>query len=178
MRHETTSKVYQTPSPMTEWITPAEAKARGYDSMEVARIQRKHEARSEALELISEIQKAFCGVPRPKVTLSVARGYDDEWVLSEKRITELQSLDQEQTWEEVADAAMESQQEYFTFSDAEGWRFYLPAYLCHALREFPESHWPAIENACESQRDMDLLNEEQMKCIVQFLALREKYESL
>ena len=42
----------------------------------------------------------------------------------------------------------EAYQEYFTFSDPAGWRFYLPAFMSHYLSEFPDYgydavYWPA-----------------------------------
>ena len=43
--------------------------------------------------LIKRIETPSLGVPRPRVTRSVARGYDDEWILSEDRVRELSSRD-------------------------------------------------------------------------------------
>lgn len=159
-----------------ERLTSADAKARGFDRATIARIEQVEEARSAAKALIPLIKIAFPGIPRPKVTLSVARGYDDEWNLSEERITELTALDSEQTWEDVSDFAIETHQEYFNFSDAEGWVFYLPAYLCHYLRGFPECDWDAVHDACETPRHPGLLNEEQLLLIDRFLDLCRKYK--
>jgi hypothetical protein len=58
---------------------------------------------------------------------------------SEERIAELTALDSEKTWEELSDSSIETHQEYFNFSDAEGWLFYLHAHMCHFLRGFPQA---------------------------------------
>lgn len=84
----------------------------------------------------------------PRITLSFVRSYNDEWNLSEDRIAELATRDPEQTWEDVTDSAIQTSREYFNFSDAEGWLFYLPAYLCHYLRDFPDCGWDAVYFAC------------------------------
>src|SRR4051812_3870745 len=118
-----------------ERLTSAEAKARGYGRDTIARIELEEEARAEAETLIPLVKEVFPVTPRPRITLSVARGYDDEWNLSGDRIAELAARDPEQTWEDVTDSAIQTYQEYFNFSDAEGWLFYLPAYLCHYLRD-------------------------------------------
>jgi len=158
-----------------ERLTPAEARARGYGREAIARIEWEEEARAAAEALIPLVRKAFPGTPRPRITLSVARGYDDEWNLTEERIAELTAQDTEQTWEDVSDVAIELHQEYFSFSDAEGWLFYLPAYLCHYLHEFPEGGHDAVCSECEILRHPDLLNEEQRQCIWAFMDLCRKY---
>ncbi|WP_133796779.1 DUF6714 family protein [Prosthecobacter fusiformis] len=134
-------------------------------------------ARAEAAALIQEIEKAFADIPRPRITRSVATGYDAEWQLSDERISELASQDAEQHWTDVTDESMQHCQEYFFFSDAEGWRFYLPAYMCHYLRGFPNFGWDAAWGACAEATHIDLLTESQLRCIDQFLSLCKKYES-
>ena len=157
-------------------LTSAEAQARGYDGDTLAQIELEEKARTEAAALILEIEKSFVGIPRPRITLSVARGYDDEWLLSEERVSELAAQDTEQSWTDVSDESMQSCQEYFMFSDAEGWRFYLPAYLCHYLRGFPNFGWDAVYWACASATHIDLLTEPQLRCVDSFLTLCHEYE--
>lgn len=157
-------------------ITSAEAKARGCDPDTIAQLELDEEAHAEAALLIREIEAAFAGVPRPRITRSVAVGYDRECVLSEERVQELASQDPEQQWSEVSDEAMQSCQEYFCFSDAEGWRFYLPAYLCQHLREFPHASGDGALYACEAGTHLDLLTDEQMECVIRFLELCHRYE--
>jgi hypothetical protein len=158
-------------------ITVAEAKARCYDPVSVERAALNEAARHEAAALILEIEAAFAGVPRPVVTLSVARGYDDEWSLSEDRVQELNSKDTETTWQEVSDEAIQCCQEYFTFSDPEGWRFYLPAFMCHYLRHFPGCGWDAVYWACVRRDHVELLSRPQLRCLDRFTELCHKYES-
>jgi hypothetical protein len=157
-------------------ITSAEARLRGYDRDTIARIELDEEARAEAAQLIPLINRAFASVPRPVITRSVARGYDDEWTLSEDRIRELAAQDPEQTWQEVPDGAMQMCQEYFCFTDAEGMRFYLPAYLCHYLRNFPHCGWDAVYQACTYGQHFDLLSAEQLDCVDRFVELCHRHE--
>lgn len=161
---------------LDEWIPAAEARARGYDPVSIARMEWVEQARAEGQELIAQIELAFEGVPRPRITLTVARGLDDEYILSEERERELASCDPEQTWQEVSDEAIVGHNEYFTFSDAEGWRFYLPAFLCQYLRLFPCGN-DTVVSACESRSHVELLTEEQLQCLDRFEGFRRTYEN-
>jgi hypothetical protein len=127
--------------------------------------------------LLRRISNAFADVPRPSITHSVARGYDDEWALSPERGRELAALDTEQTWSEVTDGAIEKFHEYFTFADAEGWRFYLPAHMSYYLRHFQHCGYDAVYWACTSpDRRLGLLSTEQCACVDEFLTLIHEYE--
>ena len=122
--------------------------------------------------LLTRITVAFEGVPRPRITKSVARGYDDEWVLSEERVTELSLLDPEQKWTEVTEEGVRLFQEYFAFSDADGWRFYLPAHMAFYLKTFPHYAWGAVYYACTSpEAKFDSLTPDQLSCVSTFLDL-------
>ncbi len=123
-------------------------------------------AHAEAVKLAERIPAVFGDPPRPKITLHVARGYDDEWNLSEERIQELAALDPEQHWMEVS---AESTQ-------AEGWRFYLPAFLRHYLAEFPLPGWDAVYWACAERKHFDLITPEQAAFIDEFLNLCHAWE--
>lgn len=122
-------------------------------------------------QLLQRIVSAFANVPRPAITCSVARGYDDEWSLSPERMQELAALDTEQTWTDVSDEAIEFFQEYFNFTDAEGCRFYLPAYMSHYLRHFPGCAYDAVYWACGRREHFELLSPEQLACVDGFLSL-------
>lgn len=161
---------------MSDFITAAEAKARGFDPATVRQYDAIERARAEALQLIPAIEVAFAGVPRPRTTLSVASGYDDEWNLSDERIEELNARDPERVWQDVTDHAIEACQEYFTFSDPPGWLFYLPAFMCHYLRNFPNNDWDAVYQACQRKTHFDLLNEAQLECANRFLELCGKHQ--
>ena len=134
-------------------------------------------AHSEAMNLAARLPEVFGDPPRPRVTLHVARGYDDEWVLSDERVAELAALDPEQHWTEVPAEATRQFQEYFTFSDAEGWRFYLPAFLRHYLADFPLCGWDAVHTACQTRKHFDLITEPQVAFIDEFLALCQTWDS-
>ena len=136
--------------------------------MSVDRIQR----------LIRRIEQAFDGVPRPRITKSVARGYDDEWILSPERIHELRSLDPEQRWQDLTEDDVKFFQEYFIFSDAEGWRFYLPAHMVYYLRGLPNYGWDAVYWALsDPDRKLDLLDAEQHGCVQEFLQIANETET-
>lgn len=128
--------------------------------------------------LIQRIERAFDGVPRPQITKSVARGFDDEWFLSDERGHELQALDPEQRWQDVTEDDVKSFQEYFTFADAEGWRFYLPAHMVYYLRGFPNYAWDAVYWALSSPgQNLELLDAEQRGCVEEFLQLLNEADS-
>ncbi len=122
--------------------------------------------------LLLRIGAAFEGVPRPRITKSVARGYDDEWNLSDERIAELQALDPEKRWQEIDEDGIRLYQEYFFFSDAEGWRFYLPAHMTYYLRNFPDYGWDAVYTAlCNPESKLAALSPDQRSCVQQFIDL-------
>ena len=134
-------------------------------------------AHSEAMDLAARLPDVFGDPPRPRVTLHVARGYDDEWFLSDERVAELAALDPEQHWTEVSAEATRQIQEYFTFSDAEGWRFYLPAFLRHYLADFPLCGWDAVHTACQTREHFELITEPQVAFIDEFLALCQTWDA-
>lgn len=133
-------------------------------------------AHAEAMNLGGRLPAVFGDPPRPRITLHVARGLDDEWNLSEERIAELSALDPEQHWTEVSAESTRRFQEYFTFSDAEGWRFYLPAFLRHYLAEFPLSGWDAVYWACVERKHFDLFTPEQVAFVDEFVSLCRSWE--
>lgn len=130
------------------------------------------EVSAEIAFLLERISSAFAGVPRPSITRSVAAALDDDWVFPQERARELAALDTEQVWTEVSDDAIERFQTYFTFSDADGWRFYLPAHMSYYLRRFPNPLYDAVYWACTSpDPKFELLSPEQRSCVSDFLTL-------
>ena len=144
---------------------------RGYreESLELYDLWRV--ANSEALALAARLPEVFGDPPRPRITLHVARGLDDEWFFSEEREMELAAMDPEQHWTEVSAESAQEFQEYFSFSDAEGWRFYLPAFLHHYLAEFPLCSYDRVYWACVCREHFDLFTPEQVAFVNEFLAL-------
>ena len=158
-----------------EFLSYEEMRARGYDTRSLARGKIVSQARQEAAELIPMIEEAFRGVPRPQITLHVARALDDEWHLTQERQAELRALDPEENWEDVDGGIAVCYYEYFTFADDEGWRFYLPVLMRHYLRNFPGSDEDNVSHACRRKTHVGLLNEAQLECVDRLLALCDKY---
>lgn len=159
-------------------ITAAEARRRGYDSVTIARIEVDEVAWGEGEELIRLIDQVFVSIPRPATTLRVARALDDEWIVSEERVAELAKEDPETDWREVSDDRTAGCQEYFTFAHSPGgWRFYLPAYMTHYLREFPGGGEDAVYDACIRRTHFDDLTADELAVVEKFVALCQKYEA-
>ena len=134
------------------------------------------EAHGEAMKLATRLPEVFGDPPRPRITLHVARGYDDEWELADARVEELSAQDPERHWTEVDYAATQHFQEHFNFSDAAGWHFYLPAFIRHYLADFPLSHWDAVVWACRSRDRFEFFTPKQIEFVNEFLALCEAWE--
>jgi len=127
-----------------------------------------------AAELLERIEREFQGVPRPRITKHVARGLDDEWFLSDERGAELAKLDPEHDWHEVSDEDVQKFNEYFSFSDEEGWRFYLPAYMSYYLRNYSDRYMNPVQFAYRySPERLALLTPAQKRCVEEFVALSE-----
>ncbi|HEY1121618.1 MAG TPA: DUF6714 family protein, partial [Haloferula sp.] len=108
--------------------------------------------------------------------LLVARALDNEWVVSDERAADLAKHDPETDWREVSDEKTAACQEYFTFADSPGWRFYLPAYMTHYLREFPGGGEDAVYDACINRTHFDELTADELAIVDKFVALCGKYE--
>jgi hypothetical protein len=158
-------------------ISSAEARQRGYDPGEVARIALAEEGKREADVLARMIDQVFISIPVPSTTLRVARALDDEWNVSNERAAELAKEDPETDWRDVPKEKTEGCQEYFTFSDPAGWRFYLPAFMTHYLSEFPHYCYDAVYWACVSRDHFDELTPDEIAVTDSFLALCHKYEN-
>ena len=157
-------------------ISSAEAMQRGYDPGEVARIRLAEEGNREANHLRDIIHRVFTLIPKPLITLRVARALDDEWTVSAERAIELAWEDAEDDWRTVPREKTEAYQEYFTFSDPPGWRFYLPAFMCHYLEEFPGYGYDAVYWACVQRDKLTALTPDEIAVVDKFVALCHKYE--
>jgi hypothetical protein len=157
-------------------ITSAEARLRGYDPAEVARIKLAEEANREAAELILLIDQAFVSIPKPRITLRVAHALDDEWIVSDERMAELAKQDPEMDWREVSEEKTSRCQVYFSFGDSPGMRFYLPAFLIHFLREFPDYGHDEVYRACVDRTLLDALTEDELAVVDKFVAICQKYD--
>ncbi len=158
-------------------ISSTEAKLRGYDPSEIARIKVAEEGNREAAQLIETIHQVFSSIPKPSITLRVALALDDDWIISEERTAELAMEDAEEDWRAVPKWKTEGYQEYFTFSDPPGWRFYLPAFMCHYLEDFPGCGYDAVYWACIRRDKLVALTSEEVAVVERFVTLCHKYES-
>ncbi|WP_298867208.1 DUF6714 family protein [uncultured Gimesia sp.] len=84
--------------------------------------------------IIKEIQDAFRGVPRGKVTLHEADVID--YYGSEKEAEKARSLDTESRWEEIPDEHIEQETTVLNFVDPQSWKYYIAAYMVWTLRYF------------------------------------------
>ena len=161
---------------MTESYVPySDLMTRGYDASSPSG-SRYAEMCKRVESLLADIDLHFKGVKPPRVTLHVARAYDDEWNVSQERGEELKTKDPESTWQEVSRDKIEDFQEYFTFADSEGWRFYFPAFMRHFLIEFPNCGYVAVCTAARRQDDrLELLNQNQQRCVSEFVSLCDDY---
>lgn len=92
--------------------------------------------------LIEEITAAFDGVAREDgVTLHEADVIDDYGSLEER--VEARKKDTESRWQDVPDEDIRWGDFIFSFLDAKGFRYYLPAYMVWCLR-YMDSDDPAI----------------------------------
>lgn len=160
---------------MASYIPYSELKSFGYD-LTSGEGKKFAEMCKRVENLLVDISHCFEGVKRPRVSMHVAREYDDEWIVSTERCIELRKLDPETDWQEVSKEKIEAYQEYFTFSDAEGWLFYLPAYMRHFLLEFPDEGYDAVCYATKEQDSrLEMLDEGQRGCVTEFAKLCEDY---
>ena len=157
-------------------ISSTEARERGYDPSEVARIEQAEAGQREAGELRKLIDRTFTSIPKPETTLRVARALDDEWTITPQRAAELALEDSESDWRDVPKEKTEAYQEYFTFSDPPGWRFYLPAFMTHYLTEFPDYGYDAVYWACSRRDHIGDLTEDELAVVDRFLDLCHRYE--
>src|SRR5688572_28521223 len=94
-----------------------ELKSRGYSPETLDQYDVWRTAHAEGQKLASRLPQVFGSPERPRITLHVARGYDDEWQLADARIAELAVLDPERHWSDVRAEATHTFQEYFTLFD-------------------------------------------------------------
>ncbi len=119
---------------------------------------------------------AFSGIPRPSITKRIARAHDDHLPLIPALLAEIGQLDTELVWADVRKEDLVKFSEYFNFSDAEEWRFYLPAFISFELRHYPSgSGYPALERALENPAGrLALLSPDQQWCVGEHVALMRK----
>lgn len=125
-------------------------------------------------DLIDRIQKAFGGIKLADgISLNMTEYYDSYESMPE--YLEKAKFDERCDWTAIPGNTLEKFTVTFCFTDAAGFRFYLPAYMIHALRN-PETCDDTVIYALNIDyhtfNEMVLNNvftHEQMSCIVGFL---------
>ena len=124
--------------------------------------------------LIAEIETAFSDVRRGNgITLHQARVLDD-YGDQEKQL-KAREKDQDSRWQDVPSKTIQDLYDACFFLDAEGFRYYLPAYMIETLREDRHSGYPVgdwiVEDICRKDRrsDLRLLSESQMRVVAKFV---------
>ncbi|TVQ51919.1 MAG: hypothetical protein EA366_14670 [Spirulina sp. DLM2.Bin59] len=128
--------------------------------------------------LIRRIQEAFAGVKLGGGrSLNMTEYYDSYQGASE--YLEKAKHDERQDWRKIADATLEQFTVTFSFTDVEGFRFYLPAYMIWTIRNHRTNN-SIIGNYTIYALDVDhpvfakvgfvnAFTPEQLNCIVDFL---------
>jgi len=161
---------------IASYIPYSEIKSGGYDLSSEVMIKFSLMCK-KVEELLEEIKLSFVDIEKPSITFHVARAYDNDYIVSKERGEKLNALDTEVSWEEVSKNKVETYQEYFYFSDSEGWRFYLPAFMKYYLLEFPNCRYTAIydvlvDGDCDR---LDMLDVVQRSCVEKFVELCNEY---
>jgi hypothetical protein len=99
---------------------------------------------SQATELIDKIQSAFSGVElEDGVSLNMTEYNDSSGCRPE--FMERAIHDERHNWSSIPDEVLEQFLATFSFTDLKGYRFYMPAYMIWAIRNYDRSHSPIGE---------------------------------
>lgn len=94
------------------------------------------DAQAEMIE--RQIRNAFAEIAREDgITIHEADMLDDYG--TDEQLAAARQLDTEQHWTEVPDATIARQWTALSFLDPKGFHYYLPAYMCWALRSYDSS---------------------------------------
>ncbi|MBU0504638.1 hypothetical protein KJ708_01500 [bacterium] len=101
----------------------------------------------QSQNLIKEIEEAFCDVLlEDGVTISQAMVIDDYGTVEQE--AEARKQDTESCWQDITDQKIIDCCSVFSYLDAKGFHFYIPAYLRTALRNFHDDP-NGICSSCE-----------------------------
>ncbi|HBO42838.1 MAG TPA: hypothetical protein DD670_02665 [Planctomycetaceae bacterium] len=129
-------------------------------------------------ELISRIREAFGHVTLGRgVSLNMTEYYDSGGCVPE--FAEKAKSDERHDWTKIPDSTLERFTVTFSFTDIDGFRFYLPAYMIYTIKNHRTSDSVisdftiyAIDTEHPLFQDVGLLNvfsEAQLQCIISFL---------
>ena len=136
----------------------------------------------EIAELIEQIRIAFVEVTLGKgeslhqAHLEGAYWDDALWLAAKEK-------DPETRWQKVPDWKIESGASTLSFFDPEGWRFYIPAFMCWTLRNWRTSDsitsdsilWNLANTGEHWERRYRLLDCDQCEAIFDFLTFFDRY---
>ena len=88
--------------------------------------------------IISAVERAFASVRRGAVTLHEAEVIDNYGTAVER--LEAQRHDPQDDWRDVPDSSIKECPNALHHLDPASWRFYLPAFMCFALRRIERRH--------------------------------------
>lgn len=148
----------------------AEMKSRGYDRVTIERAEEQSKRGVEAQDVCSVIREAFKGVALGNgVGLTEARALDDY----EDAVTcaANRENDEKEDWQRITCDDLNTFRDTWSFFDAEGTRFHLPAFLIADLEDeegFGLEFWLThLSEHCKSQ--FVLLNREQRMAVRRYL---------
>ena len=129
----------------------------------------------KAEKIIAAIYQAFGNVLRGG-GVSLREGDALDSYANDELLKQARALDNDLHWWEIPAEQLEQFHTALSFMDAEGFRYYIPAYMTHALRTC-EGGSLSIDAALVSLFPLHssasdryaLLNHDQKKCIAQFL---------
>src|SRR5688572_5261513 len=141
-------------------------------------------------DIISDIESAFAGVPRGRVTLHEAEVMDLHGTAAE--LSAARKRDPESDWRDVPGMSIEECRAALTFVDEESFRFYLPAYMRWGLRQLHAPRNSAIDVSISSldcglgsaelvaakRKKFDSLGPAQARAVRRFLAFASQHDDL
>ena len=106
-----------------------------------------HEFERRRREVIDDITSAFGGVSREDgTTLHEAIALDDCESDDEQRAA--RRLDVDGSWQDVPDADIRACNSALSFMDEKGFRYYIPAFMTHALRHWEDDADGYVLSSC------------------------------
>ncbi|MCF7674601.1 MAG: hypothetical protein K9N23_12970 [Akkermansiaceae bacterium] len=112
------------------------------------------EERMELLVIAAEIEQAFERV-QLEDGKTIHEANLEGCYLNEQERMDARAKDTEHNWQEVAPEKIESFQSVLTFFDSKGWRFYMPAFMIWALK-----NWRTTKSVTADSVVWDLANVE------------------
>jgi len=131
------------------------------------------------LDILSEIETAFHGVPRGKITLHEADAIN--CCFSDSERAKERQKDTETQWQDVPDAFIENLPFALSFLCPESFRYYIAAYMKWTLTHFRKSHSASINStiyalsSAVSDEQFLIFSREQKNAIKHFLEYMALY---